>query len=250
MPIEVMAERGIDTLRYRPMKPAGLNDSRTGRWPYAVVQLRQDNALGTLWNMVGFQTKLKHGEQVRIFRMIPGLEKAEFARRRYLPQQLHKLAEPPRSAAAVKIEAQHSFAGQIAARRPVRRCRAQCRRTRPAGRDSHGRTPQPHYRRRCQQGLPADERELRTDAPPEVRARKVDPRKAYLPRDHASDSPAGWRMRAPGFWQPRQFSCRRLYHFRQKLTNMAAVPDYFGMSSRGGTATRMSELPSTHGRTH
>jgi len=80
MPIEVMADRGEDTLRYGPMKPVGLDNPRTGRWPYAVVQLRQDNALGTLWNMVGFQTKLKHGEQVRIFRTIPGLEKAEFAR--------------------------------------------------------------------------------------------------------------------------------------------------------------------------
>jgi methylenetetrahydrofolate--tRNA-(uracil-5-)-methyltransferase len=80
MPIEVMAARGPETLRYGPMKPVGLDDPRTGRWPYAVVQLRQDNALGTLWNMVGFQTKLKHGEQVRIFRMIPGLENAEFAR--------------------------------------------------------------------------------------------------------------------------------------------------------------------------
>jgi methylenetetrahydrofolate--tRNA-(uracil-5-)-methyltransferase len=80
MPIEVMAERGVDTLRYGPMKPVGLDDPRTGRWPYAVVQLRQDNALGTLWNMVGFQTKLKHAEQVRLFRTIPGLEKAEFAR--------------------------------------------------------------------------------------------------------------------------------------------------------------------------
>ncbi|WP_380872282.1 methylenetetrahydrofolate--tRNA-(uracil-5-)-methyltransferase TrmFO [Sphingomonas sp. DBB INV C78] len=80
MPIEVMAERGRDTLRFGPMKPVGLDDPRTGRWPYAVVQLRQDNALGTLWNIVGFQTKLKHAEQVRIFRAIPGLEKAEFAR--------------------------------------------------------------------------------------------------------------------------------------------------------------------------
>ncbi len=80
MPIEVMAERGVDTLRFGPMKPVGLDDPRTGRWPYAVVQLRQDNALGTLWNMVGFQTKLKHGEQVRLFRTIPGLENAEFAR--------------------------------------------------------------------------------------------------------------------------------------------------------------------------
>jgi len=80
MPIEVMAERGLDTLRFGPMKPVGLDDPRTGRWPHAVVQLRQDNATGTLWNIVGFQTKLKHGEQVRLFRTIPGLEKAEFAR--------------------------------------------------------------------------------------------------------------------------------------------------------------------------
>jgi methylenetetrahydrofolate--tRNA-(uracil-5-)-methyltransferase len=81
LPIEVMAERGRDTLRFGPMKPVGLsNPHRGGERPYAVVQLRQDNALGTLWNMVGFQTKLKYGEQVRIFRMIPGLQNAEFAR--------------------------------------------------------------------------------------------------------------------------------------------------------------------------
>jgi len=80
MPIEVMAERGPETLRFGPMKPVGLDDPRTGRWPYAVVQLRQDNATGTLWNIVGFQTKLKHAEQVRLFRTIPGLEQAEFAR--------------------------------------------------------------------------------------------------------------------------------------------------------------------------
>jgi methylenetetrahydrofolate--tRNA-(uracil-5-)-methyltransferase len=80
MPIEVMASRGFDTLRFGPMKPVGLDNPRTGRWPHAVVQLRQDNKLGTLWNMVGFQTKLKHAEQVRLFRTIPGLENAEFAR--------------------------------------------------------------------------------------------------------------------------------------------------------------------------
>ncbi|QNQ11356.1 methylenetetrahydrofolate--tRNA-(uracil(54)-C(5))-methyltransferase (FADH(2)-oxidizing) TrmFO [Sphingomonas alpina] len=80
MPIEVMAERGFDTLRFGPMKPVGLDDPKTGRWPHAVVQLRQDNASGTLWNIVGFQTKLKHAEQVRLFRTIPGLENAEFAR--------------------------------------------------------------------------------------------------------------------------------------------------------------------------
>ena len=87
MPIEVMAARGVETLRYGPMKGVGLDNPfdttpefPQGRWPYAVVQLRQDNKLGTLWNMVGFQTKLKHAEQVRLFRTIPGLENAEFAR--------------------------------------------------------------------------------------------------------------------------------------------------------------------------
>ena len=87
MPIEVMAERGVETLRFGPMKPVGLDNPHwatpehpNGRWPFAVVQLRQDNKLGTLWNMVGFQTKLKHAEQVRVFRTIPGLEQAEFAR--------------------------------------------------------------------------------------------------------------------------------------------------------------------------
>ncbi|WP_313440234.1 methylenetetrahydrofolate--tRNA-(uracil(54)-C(5))-methyltransferase (FADH(2)-oxidizing) TrmFO [Novosphingobium sp.] len=87
MPIEVMAERGVETLRFGPMKPVGLDNPHwateehpKGRWAYAVVQLRQDNKLGTIWNMVGFQTKLKHAEQVRLFRTIPGLENAEFAR--------------------------------------------------------------------------------------------------------------------------------------------------------------------------
>jgi methylenetetrahydrofolate--tRNA-(uracil-5-)-methyltransferase len=80
LPIEVMAARGAETLRFGPMKPVGLSDPRTSRRPFAVVQLRQDNALGTLWNMVGFQTKLKHGEQTRIFRTIPALENARFAR--------------------------------------------------------------------------------------------------------------------------------------------------------------------------
>ncbi|MXP09508.1 methylenetetrahydrofolate--tRNA-(uracil(54)-C(5))-methyltransferase (FADH(2)-oxidizing) TrmFO [Pseudoblastomonas halimionae] len=87
MPIEVMASRGVETLRYGPMKGVGLDnpydtseEHPQGRWPYAVVQLRQDNRLGTLWNMVGFQTKLKYGAQIELFRTIPGLENAEFAR--------------------------------------------------------------------------------------------------------------------------------------------------------------------------
>lgn len=78
MPIEVMGKRGIDTLRYGPLKPVGFDDLRTGRRPYAIVQLRQDNSEGTIYNMVGFQTNLKFGEQKRVFSMIPGLENAEF----------------------------------------------------------------------------------------------------------------------------------------------------------------------------
>ena len=80
MPIEVMAKRGIDTLRFGPLKPVGFDDLRTGRRPYAIVQLRQDNSEGTIYNMVGFQTNLKFGEQKRVFSMIPGLENAEFVK--------------------------------------------------------------------------------------------------------------------------------------------------------------------------
>ena len=114
MPIEVMAERGVETLRFGPMKPVGLDDPRTGRWPYAVVQLRQDNALGTLWNIVGFQTKLKYAEQLRIFRMIPGLENAEFARlggmHRNTFIQSPKLLDPQ---LRLKSRPNIRFAGQI-----------------------------------------------------------------------------------------------------------------------------------------
>ena len=78
MPVEVMAKRGIDTLRYGPLKPVGFDDPRTGKRPYALVQLRQDNKSATMYNLVGFQTNLKFGEQKRVFSMIPGLEKAEF----------------------------------------------------------------------------------------------------------------------------------------------------------------------------
>ena len=80
LPIEVMAHRGPDTLRFGPMKPVGLIDPRTGRQPYAVVQLRQDTLAGDHFSLVGFQTQLKWGEQARVLRMIPGLEAAEFVR--------------------------------------------------------------------------------------------------------------------------------------------------------------------------
>ncbi|MCD7812244.1 MAG: methylenetetrahydrofolate--tRNA-(uracil(54)-C(5))-methyltransferase (FADH(2)-oxidizing) TrmFO [Ruminococcus sp.] len=80
MPIEVLASRGVDTMRFGPMKPVGITDKRTGRRPYAVVQLRRENREGTMFNLVGFQTNLKFGEQKRVFSMIPGLENAEFVR--------------------------------------------------------------------------------------------------------------------------------------------------------------------------
>lgn len=80
LPVEVMASRGRDTLAFGPLRPVGLTDPRTGKWPYAVVQLRQDNLAGTLYNLVGFQTNLRYAEQERVFRLIPGLEQAEFVR--------------------------------------------------------------------------------------------------------------------------------------------------------------------------
>ncbi len=115
LPIEVMAERGRETLRHGPMKPFGLTDPRQPAVkPYAVVQLRQDNKLGTLFNMVGFQTKLKHGEQVRIFRTIPGLAHAEFARLGGLHHNTF-LNSPKLLDATLRLKAMPRlrFAGQI-----------------------------------------------------------------------------------------------------------------------------------------
>ena len=179
MPIEVMAERGPETLRYGPMKPVGLDNPRTGRWPYAVVQLRQDNALGTLWNMVGFQTKLKHGEQVRIFRTIPGLENAEFARLggihrnsfinspRLLDRELRLKSKPNIrfagqitgcegyvESAAVGLLAARFAAAELGWRDAFHRPR----------RNRARRAARPHHRRRRRRDLPADERQLRPDA--------------------------------------------------------------------------------------
>lgn len=114
MPIEIMASRGIDTLRFGPMKPVGLTDPHTGKRPYAVVQLRQDNALGTLYNLVGFQTKMKYGPQADVLRMIPGLEKAEFARLGGLHR--NSFLNSPRllnERLQLKIQPRLRFAGQI-----------------------------------------------------------------------------------------------------------------------------------------
>jgi methylenetetrahydrofolate--tRNA-(uracil-5-)-methyltransferase len=115
LPVEVMAERGRETLRHGPMKPVGLTDPNNPTVkPYAIVQLRQDNALGTLFNMVGFQTKLKYGEQAQVFRMIPGLENAEFARLGGIHRNTYlnspRLLDP---ALRLKVMPRLRFAGQI-----------------------------------------------------------------------------------------------------------------------------------------
>ncbi|HEX7117688.1 MAG TPA: methylenetetrahydrofolate--tRNA-(uracil(54)-C(5))-methyltransferase (FADH(2)-oxidizing) TrmFO [Longimicrobiales bacterium] len=114
LPIEVMAARGEDTLRFGPMKPVGLPDPRTGREPYAVLQLRREDRAGQMWNLVGFQTRLRTGEQRRVFRMIPGLEQAEFLRygsihrNTYLnfPARLSEYGSPPSRPELI-------FAGQL-----------------------------------------------------------------------------------------------------------------------------------------
>ena len=157
------------------MKLVGLRDPRTGHRPWAVVQLRQDNALGTLWNIVGFQTKLKHGEQTRLFRTIPGLQRAEFARLGGLHRNTF-LNSPRLLDTTLRLKAMPRlrFAGQItgcegyveSAAVGLLTGRFACRTARPhAGRaardDGNGRPPRPHHRW-CRRGdLPADERQLR-----------------------------------------------------------------------------------------
>ena len=114
MPVEVMARRGVDTLRYGPLKPVGLTDPRTGKEPYAVVQLRQDNAAGNIYNIVGFQTHLTWGEQKRVFSMIPALRNAEFVR--YGVMHRNTFLDSPRlldATYALKSEPRIRFAGQM-----------------------------------------------------------------------------------------------------------------------------------------
>ena len=187
LPIEVMAERGRETLRHGPMKPFGLTNAHDPKVkPYAVVQLRQDNALGTLFNMVGFQTKLKYGEQGRIFRMIPGLEGAEFARlggmhrNTYLnsPRLLDARLRLKARAAPALRRPDHRLRGLCRKRRgrphrrPPRRGRAAGPGARPAAADDRDRrAPQPHHRRphridrRRPALVPADERQFRPLSP-------------------------------------------------------------------------------------
>ncbi len=114
LPVEELAARGPRTLAFGPLKPVGLTDPRTGRWPHAVVQLRQENSAGTLFNMVGFQTRLKWGEQKRIFRMIPGLESAEFVRFGVMHRNTY-IHSPTLLDASLRLRSAPSlfFAGQI-----------------------------------------------------------------------------------------------------------------------------------------
>ena len=166
LPIEVMAERGPETLRYGPMKPVGLIDPRTGRRPHAVVQLRQDNALGTLFNMVGFQTKLTYGEQKRIFRMIPGLEQAEFARLGGLHRNTF-INSPRLLDGELRLKARAA----PALRRPDHRRRGLCRerRDRPPRRAA---SPPPRLRGRDAGAAAADDRARRAARPHHRRRRR------------------------------------------------------------------------------
>ena len=114
MPIEIMAKRGADTLRFGPLKPVGFTDPRTGRRPYAVVQLRQDDANGTIYNLVGFQTNLKFGEQKRVFSMIPGLANAEFVKYGVMHRNTYiNSTELLDSTYCLKKNSNIYFAGQI-----------------------------------------------------------------------------------------------------------------------------------------
>ena len=175
MPIEVMAARGMETLAYGPMKPVGLRDPRTGKRPYAVIQLRQDNALATLFNMVGFQTKLKHGEQIRIFRTIPGLEDASFARLGVIHR--NTFINAPRlldSTLRLKNSPRLRFAGPDHRMRRIRRkCGHRptgwtiCRGTEigrstvgTASNNSFGRAPRAYYRRRHRRNVSTYEHQL------------------------------------------------------------------------------------------
>ncbi len=159
LPIEIMAARGRETLRHGPMKPFGLtNPHAGGAKPYAVVQLRQDNALGTLYNMVGFQTKLKHHAQVDIFRTIPGLENASFARLGGIHRNTF-LNSPKLLDGALRLRAR----SEAAVRRPDHRLRRLCRkRGDRACRGPHGggRTQGRGFR-----AAPADDRARRSHQP-------------------------------------------------------------------------------------
>ncbi len=192
LPIEVMAERGRETLRHGPMKPFGLTNAHDPKVkPYAVVQLRQDNALGTLFNIVGFQTKLKYGEQSRIFRMIPGLEKAEFARLGGMHRNTY-LNSPRLLDAHLRLKA----APAPPLRRPDHRLRGLCRerRGRPHRRAlRRRRAPRPYAG-----AAPAHDRDRRAAQPHHRRPYRIDRlRTALVPADERQFRPLSLNRRAP-----------------------------------------------------
>ncbi len=209
MPIEVMAERGPETLRFGPMKGVGLDNPRTGRWPYAVVQLRQDNALGTLWNMVGFQTKLKHAAQVELFRTIPGGSKrpsspasagstttatlffirspASYSTASSASNRRRISASRARSRAAKAMSKAPRSGWSPRASPPPNLAAATCRR-RPRNRAR--RPARPHHRRRRRGKLSANERQFRPSSPPLAEdVRKKDRKLGYTQR--AGDEAGG-----------------------------------------------------------
>ena len=169
MPIEIMAARGADTMRFGPLRPVGLVDPNTGHRPWANVQLRAENKERTLYNIVGFQTNLKWGEQKRVFSMIPGLEHAEFVR--YGVMHRNTFLDAPRVLSAGLCLKEHPnvfFAGQITGLRPAGRAEPLC----PAGRPGASAPAGGHHVRRTgavpdhrEQELPADGREHGHPAP-------------------------------------------------------------------------------------
>ena len=214
LPIEVMAARGRDTLRFGPMKPVGLTDPATGARAHAVVQLRQDNALGSLFNMVGFQTKLSHGAQKQVFRLIPGLEQAQFARLGGIHRNTFinspvlldaelRLRRTPHVRFAGQITGVEGYVesaaiGLLAGRFAAAEL-AGADAPPPAADDRAGRAADPHHRRASRRGrnLPADERQLRPvpaarRPAPQERAQGRDGRpRARRPRPLARGRPRG-----------------------------------------------------------
>ena len=230
LPIEVMAERGPETLRHGPMKPVGLTNPRDPQVKAcAIVQLRQDNALGTLYNMVGFQTKLTYAEQVRVFRTIPGLERAEFARLGGLHRNTY-LDSPRLLDATLRLKARPAlrFAGQItgcegyvesaavglmAGRFAVAEAAGRAARA-PAPDDRARRADRPHHRRPRRGGrrgqrpalVPADERQFRPVPAPGRRRPATRPAAACAGPEKAVAEEA--RADRPGPGRPRRLDGR------------------------------------------
>ena len=219
LPIEVMAERGRETLRHGPMKPVGLTNAHDPQVkPYAVVQLRRDNKLGTLYNIVGFQTKMKYGAQTAVFKMIPGLENASFARLGGIHRNTF-INSPTLLDDQMRLRSRPNirFAGQITGVEGYVECAAMGlargphgRRRTPgphpaaaAARNRDGRADHPYHRRGRGQDLSADERQLRP-----------------LPPDRRQGRPQGPQGPLQGLYRPRQSRLHRM----ARVTRFAPSP--------------------------